>query len=82
MHVSSVLCALGGELEVKGPDGEQAILVLSLFKNYLLIALGPQAEVAEVQVPKLGSKSRWSYKEFTRRVGTLDRRLVAGGGSG
>ena len=82
IHVPSVLCALGGELVVKGPSGEQTIPVLKSFKDYLYIALGPQAVVTEVHVPKLGSKTGWSYKKFTRRLGALGRRLVAGGGSG
>jgi CO/xanthine dehydrogenase FAD-binding subunit len=66
----------------KGPDGEQTIPVLQFFKHYLFTALGLQAVVTEVHVPKLGSKTGWTYKKFTRRVGTLGRRLVAGGGSG
>jgi aerobic carbon-monoxide dehydrogenase medium subunit len=82
INAPSVLCALGGELVVKGPDGEQTIPALKSFKDYLFTALGPQAVVTEVHVPKLGSKTSWPYKKFARRVGTLGRRLVAGGGSG
>jgi CO/xanthine dehydrogenase FAD-binding subunit len=82
IHDPSVLYALGGELVVKGPDGGQSIPVLKSIKDYLFTAFGPQAVVTEVHVPSLGSKTGWSYKKFTRQVGTLGRRLAAGGGSG
>jgi CO/xanthine dehydrogenase FAD-binding subunit len=82
VHDPSVLYALGGELVVKGPDGGQSSPVLKSFKDYLFTAFGPQAVVTEAHVSKLGSKTGWSYKKFTRRVGTLGRRLMAGGGSG
>ena len=82
IHDPSVLYALGGELVVKGPDGGQSIPVLKSIKDYLFTAFGPQAVVTEVHVPSLGSKTGWSYKKFTRRVGTLGRRLVVGGESG
>jgi CO/xanthine dehydrogenase FAD-binding subunit len=82
VHDPSVLYALGGELVVKGPDGEHSIPVLKSIKDYPFTAFGPQAVVTEVHVPSLGSKTGWSYKKFTRQVGTLGRRLAAGGGSG
>jgi carbon-monoxide dehydrogenase medium subunit len=63
----SVICALEGELVVKGPDGERTVPALEFFKDYLFTDLEPQEVVTEVRVPKLGSTTGWSYKKFSRR---------------
>ena len=63
----SVMCALGGELVVQGPDGERTVPALEFFKDYLFTDLEPQEVVTEVRVPKLGSNTGWSYKKFSRR---------------
>ncbi|HEX2065022.1 MAG TPA: FAD binding domain-containing protein, partial [Acidimicrobiales bacterium] len=63
----SVMCALEGELTIKGPDGERTVGALDFFKDYLFTDLEPQEVVTEVRVPKLGSNTGWSYKKFSRR---------------
>ena len=82
INAPNVLCALKEELVVKGPDGEQTIPALDFFKDYLFAAFDPQEVATEVRVPKLSSNTGWSYKKIARRVGALDKRLVAVGGSG
>jgi carbon-monoxide dehydrogenase medium subunit len=63
----SVMCALEGELVVKGPNGERTVKALDFFKDYLFTDLDPQEVVTEVRVPKLGRNTGWSYKKFSRR---------------
>jgi aerobic carbon-monoxide dehydrogenase medium subunit len=63
----SVMCALEGELVVKGPNGERTVGALGFFKDYFFTDLEPQEVVTEVRVPKLGSNTGWSYKKFSRR---------------
>jgi aerobic carbon-monoxide dehydrogenase medium subunit len=63
----SVMCALEGELVVKGPNGERTVGALDFFKDYFFTDLEPQEVVTEVRVPKLGSNTGWSYKKFSRR---------------
>ena len=41
INAPSVLCALGGELVVKGPDGGQSIAVLKSFKDCLFSPRSP-----------------------------------------
>jgi len=63
----SVMCALEGEMMIKGPDGERTVKALDFFQDYLMTALGEQEVVTEVRVPKLGPDTGWSYKKFSRR---------------
>jgi len=63
----SVMCALEGEMVIKGPDGERTVKALDFFQDYLMTALGEQEVVTEVRVPKLGADTGWSYKKFSRR---------------
>ena len=63
----SVMCALEGELVVKGPNGERTVGALDFFNDYFFTDLEPQEMVTEVRVPKLGSNTGWSYKKFSRR---------------
>jgi aerobic carbon-monoxide dehydrogenase medium subunit len=63
----SVMCALEATLVVQGPDGERTIPALEFFKDYLFTDLEEQEVIKEIQVPKLGSDTGWSYKKFSRR---------------
>lgn len=63
----SVMCALEGSLVIEGPDGERTVDALDFFKDYLFTDLEEQEVIKEVQVPKLGSNTGWSYKKFSRR---------------
>src|ERR687885_2973224 len=72
----SVMCALEGELVIRGPDGERTVGALDFFKDYLFTDLEPQEVVTEVRVPKLGSNTGWSYKKFSRR--SQDWAIVGG----
>lgn len=63
----SVMCALEGEMVIKGPDSERTVKAADFFQDYLTTALGEQEVVTEVRVPKLGANTGWSYKKFSRR---------------
>jgi len=63
----SVMCALEGEMVIKGPDGERTVKALDFFQDYLMTALGEQEVVTEVRVPKLGPDTGWAYNKFSRR---------------
>jgi len=63
----SVMCALEGEMVIKGPDSERTVKAADFFQDYLMTALGEQEVVTEVRVPKLGANTGWSYKKFSRR---------------
>ncbi len=64
----SVMCALEGEIKIKGPNGERTVGALDFFKDYLTTDLEPGEVITEVRVPKLGSNTGWSYKKFSRRA--------------
>jgi len=63
----SVMCALEGEMVIKGPDGERTVKAEDFFQDYLMTALDEQEVVTEVRVPKLGADTGWAYKKFSRR---------------
>jgi aerobic carbon-monoxide dehydrogenase medium subunit len=63
----AVISALEGTLVIQGPNGERTVPALEFFRDYLFTDLEPDEVVKEVQVPKLGSNTGWSYMKFSRR---------------
>lgn len=63
----SVICALEGEIVIRGPRGERTVPALDFFQDYLETVLELDEVVTEIRVPKLGSNTGWSYKKFARR---------------
>lgn len=63
----SVICALEGEIVIRGPQGERKVPALDFFQDYLETVLELDEVVTEVRVPKLGPETGWSYKKFARR---------------
>lgn len=63
----AVISALEGTLVIQGPNGERSVKAADFFQDYLFTDLEPDEVVKEVQVPKLGANTGWSYKKFSRR---------------
>jgi len=63
----AVISALEGTLVIQGPNGERTVSASDFFQDYLFTDLEPDEVVKEVQVPKLGSNTGWSYMKFSRR---------------
>jgi carbon-monoxide dehydrogenase medium subunit len=64
----AVLLALGGEVDLTGPDGVRTVAAADLFTGVFQTATGPQEVLTEVRVPKLGGDHVWSYLKFHRRA--------------
>lgn len=64
----SVVLALDGELVARGPGGERTIAARDFFTGVFTTALAPDEMLVEVQVPKLGPSTGWSYTKMSRRA--------------
>ena len=64
----TVVLALGGELVVRGADGERTIPAAEFFTDVFRTALQPGELLVEVRVPKLASGAGWSYQKLRRRA--------------
>jgi carbon-monoxide dehydrogenase medium subunit len=64
----AVLLALGGEVDLAGPDGSRTVGAHDFFTGVFETAAGPQEVVTEVRVPKLSADHGWSYQKFRRRA--------------
>jgi carbon-monoxide dehydrogenase medium subunit len=64
----AVLLALGGEVDVTGPDGTRTVAAADFFTGVFQTAAGPGELVTEVRVPKLGGAHVWSFQKFHRRA--------------
>ncbi len=64
----AVLLALGGEVDVAGPDGRRTVAAADFFTGVFQTAAGPHEIVTEVRVPKLSGDHVWSYLKFHRRA--------------
>jgi aerobic carbon-monoxide dehydrogenase medium subunit len=68
-EIPAVLAALGGEVTVRGPQGERTIPAAELFVTYLTTAIGAQELLTEVRVPVVTRGAGWSWMEIARRHG-------------
>ena len=64
----SALLALEATFVVKGSGGERTVAAGDFFQDYLQTDLAPDEVLTEIRVPRLGSKTGWSYKKFNRRA--------------
>jgi aerobic carbon-monoxide dehydrogenase medium subunit len=63
----AVISALEGTLVIQGPNGERTVSASDFFQDYLFTDLEEQEVIREIQVPKLGPNTGWSYMKFSRR---------------
>jgi carbon-monoxide dehydrogenase medium subunit len=63
----AVISALEGTLVIQGPNGERTVSASDFFQDYLFTDLEEQEVIKEIQVPKLGPNTGWSYMKFSRR---------------
>ena len=66
MDLPPVLIALGARITVVGPGGERTMALDGLHKGYLETTLAPNELIAEVNVPKQGTR-RAAYLKCTTR---------------
>jgi len=64
----AVLLALGGEVDLTGPDGVRTVAGADFFTGVFQTAAGPREVLTEVRVPKLSGDHVWSYLKFHRRA--------------
>ena len=64
----TVMLALDAKLQIRGPDGERIVPAAEFFTGVFQTAVAPGELLAEVQVPKLGSATGWSYMKMSRRA--------------
>jgi aerobic carbon-monoxide dehydrogenase medium subunit len=63
----TVLLALDGEVNVRGPNGERTIAAADLFQDYLTTALAHDEVITDVRLPALEGYA-FGYQKFTRRA--------------
>ncbi len=68
-ELPAVAAALEARLHVKGPDGERTLSPGEFFTSYLSTALEERELLTGVSFPVLGAGWRFSFLEFSRRVG-------------
>ncbi|MGP0089463.1 MAG: FAD binding domain-containing protein [Xanthobacteraceae bacterium] len=68
-ELPACLLALGGEVEVAGPQGRRSVAADAFFKNLFETALGPQDVLTAIRVPAAGPDMRIGFAEFARRHG-------------
>jgi aerobic carbon-monoxide dehydrogenase medium subunit len=61
------LVALGGSVELTGPDGVRLLAADELFQGYFETAIGPSEVLTAVRVPRRPG-AQWGYQKFTRRA--------------
>jgi carbon-monoxide dehydrogenase medium subunit len=64
----AILLALGGEVDIVGPDGSRTVPASDFFRGVFETAAGPQDVVTEIRVPKLTGDHGWSYLKYRRRA--------------
>src|SRR5215207_11608513 len=63
----TVLLALDGEVNARGPNGERKIAAADLFQDYLTTALAHDGVITDVRMPALEGYG-FGYQKFTRRA--------------
>lgn len=65
----TVLCALDGEVVVRGPRGERVVAASDLFRTYLTTSLAADEILVEVRLPVMPAGAGYAFEEFSRRHG-------------
>jgi carbon-monoxide dehydrogenase medium subunit len=68
-ELPACIVALGGEIEIIGPNGQRAINAEQFFKGLFETALTPRDMLAAIRVPAVSAGSRVGFAEFARRHG-------------
>jgi carbon-monoxide dehydrogenase medium subunit len=68
-ELPACVLALGGELEIAGPNGRRAVKADDFFKNLFETALGPQDVLTAIHLPAAAKGTRAGFAEFARRHG-------------
>ena len=63
----AAIIALGGSMVVQGPSGTREVPVDDFFTGFLETAIGEEALLTEVRIPK-APDARWSFQKFNRRA--------------
>ena len=68
-ELPACLLALGGELEIAGPQGQRWIKADDFFKGLFETALTPRDVLTAIRVPAADADTRVGFAEFARRHG-------------
>ena len=63
----AVVLALGGDMVIRGADGERVVPARDFYTGFLECQVGPDELLTEVRVPKVASAG-WSFQKFNRRA--------------
>jgi aerobic carbon-monoxide dehydrogenase medium subunit len=68
-ELPACIVALGGEIELVGPNGQRTINAEEFFKGLFETALTPRDMLTAIRVPAASAGSRVGFAEFARRQG-------------
>jgi carbon-monoxide dehydrogenase medium subunit len=68
-ELPACLLALGGEIEVAGPDGRRTIQADDFFRGLFETALGPRDMLTAIRLPAATKDTRIGFAELARRHG-------------
>jgi carbon-monoxide dehydrogenase medium subunit len=68
-ELPACVVALGGEIEIVGPNGQRTINAEKFFKGLFETALTPRDMLTAIRVPAASAGSRVGFAEFARRHG-------------
>jgi aerobic carbon-monoxide dehydrogenase medium subunit len=68
-ELPACLLALGGEVDISGPEGKRTVKAGDFFKGLFETALGPRDVLTAIRVPAATKESRVGFAEFARRHG-------------
>ena len=68
-ELPACLVALGGEVDIAGPDGARTVAAQDFFKGLFETALGPHDVLTAVRFPAAGAATRVGFAELARRHG-------------
>jgi aerobic carbon-monoxide dehydrogenase medium subunit len=68
-ELPACVVALGGEIEIVGPNGQRTVRAEEFFKGLFETALTPREMLTAIRVPAATAASRVGFAEFARRHG-------------
>jgi aerobic carbon-monoxide dehydrogenase medium subunit len=68
-ELPACVLALGGELQIAGPNGRRAVKADDFFKALFETALGPKDVLTAIRLPAATKDTRVGFAEFARRHG-------------
>ena len=68
-ELPACLVALGGEIDITGPDGRRTVKADDFFKGLFETALGSQDMLTAIRMPAATADTRVGFAEFSRRHG-------------